>query len=136
MPTLKRNRIQNCITTAMFYPEWIRSMYGCSLAPTYRDFGIYPHTAASWCAVKCHLLYPVLTEHELCPCSQGREDTLSAMAGFLLMTNKSLGLNSMSAPAQKQEKLILVCNCRCSLLDRLPVSRQHSDPFCLDVLLC
>lgn len=75
---------------------------------------------------------------ELCPCSLWSEDILTAMAGFLLMKNRclSLGLNSMSAPAQKQGKLTLVCKCRCSLLDRLPVSRQHNDPFCLEVLLC
>lgn len=60
---IERNRIRSHVTTTMFYPEWIRRMYGCSLAPTCRDFGIDALTAASWCAVKCHLLCPALREH-------------------------------------------------------------------------
>lgn len=89
-------------------------MYCSSLAPTFRDFEIYPHTAASWCAVKCHLLCPGD------PACGVRRPSLSWQSSSWWQTSVLLlGWIPMSAPAQKQDKLTLVCNCRCSVLDRL-----------------
>lgn len=103
----------------------------CPLTPTYRDFGIYPHPVASWCAVKCRLPCPGDAA-----CGSRRPSQLR-QGSTCRQTSVSLSVwLPVAAPAQKQHKLTWVCNSRHSVLDRLTVSRQRSDPFCSEVPFC
>ena len=103
----------------------------CPLAPTYRDFGIYPHPIASWCAVKCHFSCPGDRA-----CGARRPSQLWQGCLCRQTSVSLLGWVPITAPAQKQHKLTRVCNSRRSVLDRLTVSRQRSDPFCSEVSFC
>lgn len=66
------------------------------------------------------------------------EEAITAMAGFLLLIKKCLrlGLSSCGHSCSQAAQETWVCNSRCSVLDRLTVSRQHSDPFCSEVSFC
>lgn len=103
----------------------------CPLAPTYRGFGIYPHPVASCCAVKCHLPCPGDPACGARRPSQLREGSSCQQTSVSLLDRVLV-----AAPAQKQHKLTWVCNSRRSVLDRLTVSRQHSDPFCSELSFC
>ena len=102
----------------------------CPLAFTYRDFGIYPHPVASWCAMKCHLPSPGD------PACGARRSLQLWQGSSCWQTSVSLlGWIPIAARAHKQHKLTQVCNSRLSVLDGLTVSRQRSDPLFRGIVL-